>query len=362
MTEQLAEEIFRQAGESIEVLTPPYDAVVARARERRRRLRRTVAASVAAGLVVVGAVTWVATRPEKTAEPAPTRVVPSRNPIDIAWYDGRLHLRAVAVELPDLTSVIGVGDGAAYIDTDGAVGLVAADGAVQLVGRAAPGAPILGSGENGWAAWLEPAGDGSRLVVWSVGVGDEVGSIVVSPETRLIAIDQDRVYAEGDDGAFAWRTTEAEPEQLDVGDLADVASATRVYQHGRRIEMVQPFFSVSFTRRGEGATVSPGGNFVLSRLPAPWVPGMPYTPLLYDTRSGNLLPSGVAADERVVDAAFGDNNRIDYLVADLRDLAGADLDGARSRLLVLRSCELETAVCHDVVPVRSAGDRAMFAP
>lgn len=362
MSEQLAEEIFRKAGQSIEVLPAPYDAVVERARRHRRHRRRAVAASVAAALVVVGAATWVSTRPEQAAEPVPTHVVPSKNPVGTAWYDGRLHLRSVAVDLPGATSLAGVGESAAYIDTDGDVGIVGPDGERTVVGSADPGSTILGSGENGWTAWLEPGEDGSRLVVWGLEIGDEIGSIVVSPETRLIAIDQDRVYAEGDAGTFAWQPTEDQPEQIDAHDLVDVGSATRVYQRGRRIEMVQPFFSVSFTRPGEGASVSPGGNFVISRKPGPWVPGTPYTPLVYDTRSGDLLPSGVAPDERVVDAAFGNNNEITYLVANVRDLAGVDLDGARARLLVLRTCEPETTFCHDVVPVRSGGDRAMFAP
>jgi hypothetical protein len=126
--------------------------------------------------------------------------------------------------------------------------------------------------------------------------------------------------------------------------------------------MVQPFFNVSYTRPGDGASVSPGGNFVLSRVPGPWVPGSPYRPIVYDTRTGEHLPSGIAPDERVVDAAFGDNYEIDYLVLNLRDLRGVDLDDARSRLLVLRTCQLESDVCSDVVPVRSTADRAMFAP
>jgi hypothetical protein len=114
--------------------------------------------------------------------------------------------------------------------------------------------------------------------------------------------------------------------------------------------------------------VSPGGNFVLSREPGPWVPGTPYTPLLYDTGSGQRLATGVASDERVIDAAFGDNYELVYLVAHVSEPAGGDLDGAGSRLLVLRACELNTnaaradeRVCHDVAPVGSGADRAMFA-
>jgi len=275
--------------------------------------------------------------------------------------DGRLHLRQVTVEIPGVTALAGIGESAVFTDTKAEVGIVSPAGAVDIVGHTSGGSPILGSAENGWAAWVQPSDTGTRIVVWSIGIGAEVGSLLVAPETRLIAIDQDRVYATGDAGSFAWQPTQEQPVPLPEPGLVDVGTATRVYQQGRRIEMVQPFFSVSFVRRGEGATVSPGGNFVLTRAPGPWTPGAPYTPLIYDTRSGDRLPSGIAPDERVVDAAFGSNHEVDYLVANVSDLQGVDLDGARARLYVLRTCELEANACSDVAPVRSAADRAMFA-
>lgn len=355
-----SEDAFRTAAAAIEVPAPPYDAVVARARQQRRRRWKIGAAVVLAAAVVLGVTAWLTTRPEQV--PPPADVVASRNPVDISWYDGRVHLREVTVDLPGLTSLAGIGESVVFIDTDGRVGIVDPAGTVTTVGRSTPGGTVLGSTENGWAAWLEPGDAGARLVVWSVGNAAEVGSITVSPETRLIAIDQDRVYATGDAGTFVWPPTLDEPQQIDEPGLVDVGSATRVDQVGNRIDMVQPFFSVSFERPGEGAMVSPGGNFVLTRVPGRWEPGAPYTPLIYDTRSGDRVPSGIAPDERVVDAAFGNNHQVDYLVTNLSDLQGVDLDGARERMYVLRTCELETNVCSDVAPVRSAGDRAMFAP
>jgi hypothetical protein len=362
-----SEDAFRTAAGSIEVPPPPYDAVAERVRRQRRRRWRIAAASVAAALVVVvvvGAVTWWTGRsePEPAPPPGEGRVVARANPVDITWYDGRLHLRRVEVELPGLTALAGVGESAAFVDADGAVGIASPDGSVRRVGRSTAGARILGSAADGWVAWLEPGDGDARVVVWSVGLAEEVNSLPVPADTQLIAIDQQRVYGSTADGSFAWQPTAERQEALPESGLTAVGSATRVYQHGRRIEMVQPFFSVAFTRRGEGATLSPGGNFVLSRVPGPWVPGSPYTPLIYDTRSGARLPSGIAPDERVVDAAFGDHDRVDYLVANLADLQGVDLDGARSRLYVLRSCTLDTHVCSDVVPVRAAGDRPMLAP
>lgn len=364
MSERLAEEVFRTASESIEVLTTPYEAVVERAREQRRRRWRAIAAGVAAAVVVAGLTTWVATRPAPPPEPVPTHVVPMRNPVGTAWYaGGRLHLRTVAVDIPDVTDVASVGDGVVYLDRDGEVGLVSASGDRTIVGSAVPGSTVLGSGEDDWAVWLHPEESGVRLVVWSVRLDEVLASMVVSPETQLIAIDQDRVYTQADAGAFSWQAgvAGARPVPLGPPQLADVGSATRVYQRGHRIEMVQPFFSVSFVRRGDGATVSPGGNYVLSRRPGPWEPGSPFEPLIYDTRSGARLPSGIAGDERAIDAVFGTNHDVTYLVAKAADLADVDLDGGRVGLLVLRTCELEAAGCHDVAPVPSSGGRAMFA-
>ncbi len=366
MTERLAEHVLRTAAEAIDVDPVPVEGIVVEARQQRRRRLRAVAGGVAAALVVGGAVAWATTRPTPPSQPVPVHVVPLTNPVGTAWYaEGRLHLSAVAVDVPDLTDVAAVGEGVAYLDQERRVGLVNADGTRTIVGTAVQGSAILGSAENGWAAWIAPEPDRRSIVVWSIGLGAELARMPVPPDTELVAIDQDRVYFQGADGAFSWAAGEdAELEPLGPPQLVDVASATRAYQLGHRIEMVQPFFSVSYVRRGEGATVSPGGAYVLSGEPGT-AAGTPYTPLLYDTRSGLLLDSGVARDERVVDAAFGPHHDLTYLVVRGADLGGADLDGNRSRLLVLRTCALPddggAAECHDVVPVPTTGGRAMFA-
>ena len=367
MSQQVAEEVFRLAASSIEVLPPPYDAVVDTARQQRGRRRRITALSVAAVVAAVGAGTWVSARPDPPPEPpkAPsTHPVAVHNPIDTWWYaDGRLHLHGVELDLPGVTDLAATGAGVGYLDGKGSVGTVDAAGKVALVGSAQPGSTVLGSSLKGWAAWVEPGTGRDRIVVWSVGVGEQLGTLPVAAGTRLVAIDQGRVYYANDSGAFDWSPVPVGtwPEPLGPPVLADVGTATRVYQRARRIEMVQPFFSVSFVRTGQGASVSPGGNFVLTRRPGPWVPGTPYSPLVYDTRSGQRLRSGIAPDERVVDAAFGQNQNVAYLVVHVADLAGANLDGGTSPLLVLRSCHLDTGACQDVVPVRNATGPALFA-
>lgn len=366
MSEQLAEVLFRSAAESVEVSPPPYDAVVERSRQQRRRHRRVVAGGAAAALVVVGLATWAATRPEPAPGPLPSHVVAVRNPVSVPWYaDGRLHLRAVTVDVPDVTDVAAVGQSVVYVDEQGAVGIVDAAGERRIVGEAVPGSRVLGSAANGWAVWLQPDdGDGGvSIVVWSVAVDGIVAQHAAAPEAELVAVDQDLVYFQNDMGAFLWSAgvSGTQPELLGLHPLADVASATRVFQHGHRIEMVQPFFNVSFVRVGDGATVSPGGTSVLTRRPGPWEPGTPYVPLMWDPRSGDRRPTGIASDERVVDGAFGPNRDITYFVEDVADLGGVTVDGELAPLLVLRTCELEASQCQDVLPVRTGGGRAMFA-
>ena len=364
MSEVLAREVFRRAAASIEVLAPPYQEVVELARRQRSRRRRVVAGGTAAALVVVGIATWAATRSSPPPEPGPLHVVVERNPVSIPWYaDGRLHLRSVAVDLPGVTDAAAVGGSVVYLDEDGDVGIVDPRGVRSVVGSAGAGSTVVGSGVDNWAAWVHGDESGTRLVVWSVATDEVLATTEVEAGTRLVAIDQDRVYFRDDTGSYAWQAAVPgmAPERVAAGDLADVASATRVYQRGRRIDMVQPLFSVSFLRPGEGAGVSPGGSYVTTRAPGPWEPGSPYVPLLYDTRSGDRMPSGVAPDERVVDSAFGVSGELLYLVANLADLQGATLDGDVGTLLVLRRCDLESGRCSDVAPVRTQGSNALLA-
>jgi hypothetical protein len=376
MTEQFAQEVFRTASESIDVLSPPVDGAIARARTMRRRQRRVTTASVVAAVVVIAGVTWATTRPadEKKPQPSPAHVVASDNPAAIAWYaGGKLHLDQVAVELPPLSDLVEVYGGAVYGDREGVVAHVAADGTRTVIGEKVAAAPLVGSEASGWAAWVDPRGEGPTLVVYDV-VGGRLLARLDLPSpgagwqdldvgSHPVAIDQDHVFYVTQDGDFAWAPlTDDEPVPLDRQGLLDSASATRVYEEGSRIDMVQSFFSVDFVRRGEGATLSAGGNYVLTRAPGDWMPGWPFRPLLYDARSGDRLESGVGPDELVLDASFGEEHDVVYVVGRAADFAGgADLDGADDPLLTLRSCQLGTADCHDVVLLPRVGERPLLS-
>ena len=119
----MAEELFRKASESIEVLAPPL-----RGGRRPRHApigdagaESSVRASAAAVVVVAG-LTWLDTRPSPRARrprPADGRRG-AANPVDVAWYAaGKLHLDDVTVELPGVTDFVEVNGGAVYGDRSG---------------------------------------------------------------------------------------------------------------------------------------------------------------------------------------------------------------------------------------------------
>lgn len=369
-SERLIEEIFRTASESIDVLSPPLDEVVAEADAHRRRRRRVTLVSGVTALVLLAGSTWATT--ELSEEPG-SDVVRSRNAADVAWYAaGRLHLDRVVVEVPPLTDLVEVGDGAVYGDREGAVVLVDADGGRVTIGRKVADAPLAASVQSGWATWVDPTGDLPELVVYDVPERSVLARLALpSPgvgwqdldvDNHPIAIDAGEVYYATPEGAFVWRPPTDDPVRLARTALLDVASATRVYQKPVGIEIVQSVYGTSFDQPGAGAQLSPGGNFVLSRVPGAWVPGSPYRPVLVDARSGVRRPTGIGLGELVLDATFGDGNEVVYLVVNVSDLSrAAEVDGYDSRLMIVRSCALTTLECHDVAPVSQPGELPLLA-
>jgi hypothetical protein len=342
----------RRAAEALAVSAPPVDEVLAGARARQRRRTRFVAVGVAVALVLVG-VAWVLLRDTQQTELPAAEVTRSPNPVDVAWYaDGRLHLDQVKVEVPPLTDLSELNGGAVYADTDGVVAFVAADGRRRLLGTKEPGSPLVASADEGWAAWVEP-GDGSRVVVYDVSAGEEVYTYRSDQDVRPVAIDLGFVYLDTPDASYVWNPGPGEPEDLGRAGLADVESATQVFQVGGQIEMEQGIFSTAFQKPGIGALLSPGGTFVLSRADD-GEPGTPYTPLLYDTRSGRRMTVGIGPGEQVLDATFGDNYGAVFLVA-------PDADAGPDDLLVLRTCELDAEQCSDVAPVGRSDERPLLA-
>lgn len=355
---------FRIAGEAIEVLAAPIEAVIAEARARRRRRLRVVLASVVAAVVVIAGIGWLAARPAPE-EPADRdwAVVASPNPVDLPWYaGGQLHLAWVRVATPPIGDLVAVGDGAVFTDADGTVYFAASDGAVSELGTTDSGARVAASDQNDWVAWVDPASGVPRLVVHNLASGKDFAQRDLPEGGQVVAVDLARVYYATPQGDFVWEPGE-DPSPLVRSGLLAVTSGAQAYQiggrPGPRIVMVPSFYSALSVRPGTGAVISPGGNLVLSRAGDGTAP---FRPLLYDVRSGERMRAGVSADELALDAAFGPNHTVSYLVAPRADLAGGpDLDGNSDPLVVLRTCDLAPLTCHDVIPLARPGERSLLA-
>ncbi len=354
-------EDFRIGSGSIDVLSPPFDRVIAEAGAQRRRHLRIVLASVVAAVLAVGAVGWLTTRPPP-AGPSELdwAVVRQPNPVDLPWYaGGELHLAGVTVRMGGIGDLVAVDDGAVFTDEEGAVYFAAADGGVTELGHTDAGARVGAADQTDWVAWVDVSSDEPRLVVHNLVSELDFATLALPEGGQVVAVDQARVFFTTPGGDFMWQPSEEQPVALDRSGLLDVRSGTQVYDVGDRIDITQLFFTTSHVLPGTGARVSPGGSFVLSRGGDGSVP---FRPLLYDARTGERMRSGLAADELALDATFGPNHTMSYLVAPRADLAGGpDLDGNSAPLVVLRSCVLAPVVCHDVIPLARPDEQPLLA-
>ncbi|MBZ5740355.1 hypothetical protein [Nocardioides mangrovi] len=358
-----SDDAFRLAGEEIEVPAAPYDAIVAGAGEARRRRVRLVVGVIAAAAVGIGLITWLDTRPRHEDTDggglAAVPVTRTPNPVDLAWFaDGVLHLQAASLELPHLTDLVDVAGGAVYADTGGVVAFVDADGHRRLLGHLDPGGSLVGSRASGLVAWVD---SDAGLVAADVS-SDTIASPPGAPPRGAlpIAIDQDTVYYRLDGRTFGWKPSDQSIVSQPPLQLLDIAAATRAYQVGTRIDLVQPFFSVEYRRPGLGAELSNGGVYVVTRQPGGDFPLGAFRPLLYNVRSGSRVPTGLGPNEVALDAAFGNGSSVVYLVAEVDDLETAAGDGTYEPRGLLRTCSINGR-CTDAAVVQLGGGEPLLA-
>ena len=371
---QLAGEVFRLALTAVDVPPAPVDRVVADARAHRSRRRRVAGSIVVAALVVVGVVTWVGTRPplKAASEPQPP-VVAEENPADVAWWANNvLHLQHVAVELPRVDNLVQLGDGAVIGSEQGGVVLVDGAGHVRTIGHKVAGAPLAASGKPGWVAWVDPRDQSPRLVVYDVAHHRVQGTLdlpyrgqrSLAHGSYPIAIDGGRVYYASLGGDYVWTPSGAQPERIDDEGLLDVAAGTRVATvRERRIDIVQPFFSVAYVRDGQGGQLSPDGLQVLTRTTSARVSG-PFGPVVvYDARSGERLWTGLRQRDVAVAATFGPGDAVTYVIAHRADRPQA-VEFERMSLTgpyELRTCQIEARSCSHVASFPHTGALPVLA-
>jgi hypothetical protein len=346
VSEYLAGEIFREAGEGVPVGQPPVDDVLAMARDRRRRRVTWGGAVVAVTVVALGVGTWVGTRPPDDGLPDVT-VRSESNPANIEWYaNGVLHLRRVTVDIPQVVAMVQVPDGIVYADRAGHVVLVDVEGTLTSIGNSEPGTPIVASPERGWVAWLEP-GSLPDLVVHDTVTRHELARRPVNQGTRPIAIDQDRLYFHEHGESWSWQLPDIDPAIVPNADLYDVAAAVRVQRaEPGTMQIRQPLLATRVFVPGSAAVLSPDGEYVLTRLDLASLPGVVR---IYDG-NGDQLETGVDDDELTLAAAFGPDHTVTYVVT-TRD-HGTDGDDllrlSESRPFELRTCALETGTCSTI--------------
>jgi DNA-directed RNA polymerase specialized sigma24 family protein len=337
------DEVFLDAGEVIPLRNPPVDDVVSRAAVTRRRRRKWAAGAAAAAVVVLGASTWVGTRPSGPQLPDSV-VTRAQNPATIEWYANRaLHLPDVTVELPQISDMVPVADSVVYGDEDGLVVQVRRDGSLVKIGETIPDKPVVGSDERGWVAWVQPGDTGDRLIVRDVVRGEVVASHSVARGATPVAIDGDSVLYTTPGRDWRWQPVApagVEPTWTRGGDLLDVASGVRVSQaEPGRLHITQPLFDVEVDVPGNGAILRNDGDYLLTQVDEP----DPHTVVLYDAASGDPVDVGLGREEVAVQAAFDADGAAVFLV-ELR--ANAPQPGQELRLsttgpTIMRSCEYE---------------------
>lgn len=340
------------AAEEVPAATAPDPADLVAARGPRPGPRPGLVPALGALVVLVGVGTWLGTRPADEPGPSGPRVTRVENTAEIAWWaNGVLRLRHVDVELPRVTDLVGIDDGAVYGDERGGVFSVSADGVVTRLGEKAPGERLVGSDESGWAAWVDPSGETPRLVVQDVTAGARLAAhdLPAGAEVHPIALDGDTLYYVDGDQNYQWDEPGREdPLGVLQPGLLDVASATEARQLGPgRLELVQPFFNVVRVVPGEGAQLSPDATYALTRAPGTGRPGRFGAVRIYDVRSGDRLWTGLTRHDVAVAATLGPDDEVHYVVAHRGDLpdSGRYLRSSLNGAYELRTCHIGERTC-----------------
>lgn len=330
----------------------------------RRTGRLVLVGAAVVALLVAATYALGVVRPDETDGPddpdeprlqrlAPVEVEEAPNPAPVSWWaDGVLHLAAVSLRVPEVVDLAAVHDGAVVTDDDGRVVRVRLDGARTVLGRYVRESG-LAVDDGTLIAWIEPDG---TVVVHDLFTDRDVDrrrlDIVDLATVQVVSLDGGAVHLTSSYGDVRWApgdssTTVTQPPVL--VDRASGATLSRVGPGTVRVE--QPFFSVGFTRPGDGGSVSPDGAVAITT--AADDRSTLGVVRAYDARSGERLPTGLGPDDAVLALEPGRPDLVTYVVA----------RAATSDRLELRTCRLRTGRCrtHVTVPA-SDGVPVLAAP
>jgi hypothetical protein len=248
--------------------------------------------------------------------------------------------------LRDMTRL---GNGVVYGDDEGRVVYAAEDGARTVLGHKDPDVPVAATDETGLAAWFDP--ETRKVVAVDASSGDVVRRTGVGDRPRVVAVDGDVLYLVGEGGTRALLQTGPDTEvPISPAGLLDVRSRIRAFQlNESTIQVVQSYFNVSFDLPGRGASLSSDGNLVVSRIGE----GDDVETVVYDTRSGAELPTGLATTDVVLAAAAGQPATVAFVVAQGGFESGRDLQ--------LRICDLRVSLCRIVERIPDSSSTPVLA-
>jgi hypothetical protein len=341
----------RAASELLVLAPPALDDLKRRERDQHRAaLKRAGIVAVPLLLVAAGAGAFVSTygaSPDRDSL-GTVKVTREENPAPgVFWYaDGRLHLDHVVLDVTGVHQVSRIGDGVVYGDDDGRVVHTGDDGSRTLLGHKDPGSPVVASDESGWAAWVDPSGHGSTLVVEEAETGNVVRTFSVDARARVIAVDGNAVFYSDAEGSHVVPSPSRDVGPYGPAPLLDVRSRVRVSQISPdTIEVVQPIFNQSFDVPGRGAMLAPDGAYAVTRNPDTG------TIHVYDARSGEEVASGLTADDHVLAVALAPPRTVAYIV----DPGGPDT------ALQLRTCALDSPICRIAARIPDDSGTALLA-
>jgi hypothetical protein len=349
----------QQAAEELLVLAPPTLEDVRHHERvgRRRAITRAGAVVVPLLLVAAGVTVYYAVTEEDPAPPAPedevlARAAASRqeNPAPgVVWYaDGQLHLDHSVLAIEGLRDMTRLGSGVVYGDDEGRVVYAADDGSRTLLGHKDPEAPVAATDETGLAAWYDP--DTKEVVIVEAATGKVRVRTGVDDDPEVVAVDGDVVYVKGDKGTRALLPT-GPTSQVPVSPagLLDARARVRAFQlDPDTIQVVPSYFDVEFDLPGRGATLSPDGNIVATRLP-----GTDSSVAIYDTRTGQELLDGLGNRDDALALSLGPDGSIAYVVAPNGLAPGRELE--------LRTCDLTIGWCDIAARLPNFGDTPVLA-
>ncbi len=316
--------------EDVALATLPLPYARVRALARRRRLRQwLVTGGVAAIAAMAVAVGVALSRPEPVQRPGdvlpPAPATAEANPAGLVWWaDGELHLASSVVRIAEVRRLVAAGTGAAYVDPQGRLIGVTANGDRTLMGRPAEGSPLVSSPRLGLVAWADASvPDVTRLVVWDVEAQRQLAAVTTRPRVRPITFDGGWLRFGQGLRDWAWDPSGG-PAQL-TGDgfsddpnertaLVDAVAGIRVEQWGTFLRVVRSGLRGETKFVGFGGSLSSDGRLVLTG------PEQGREPRLYDTRSGDQLDAW-RPDWLVRAAVFADGGRVSWLA----DQGGGEL-------------------------------------